>query len=432
MARQLLSLAALVGWLSVLLPARASSVAEECREMAVLCLTIPLTAAKDRLRFDVAAAHHETRAAPKETPWPRHLHALTARRFPHAPPIPRPLQIDRRRPFVHYADRYEEEEEEEYAPPYDERQHFPDYDYESVQYEDNGREPQYDDHHDPDHDRDEYRAPPALRGHRPPHHEEDPHHHQRYPPIDARPPLHRTRGEEGGGGAGSCKTVNKNGMTCEVCRDDEGGYSEHCSHSTRSDQDETYATGRRHTKRDARPRLTDHLSNPSLYLGSERDLTSTTTTTTSATTATATTEPKEAESRQEMDFGFSFDDHDFTFHDGHLFDLDHEPAWYNRVTGTFRLHFLVCLIACESDEVLPSMKSPSDSRPALAQVEKHGMTCYVCPQGAGATAEECMYARHQPDGHDLHYSEETTYGTSSSSSSHYPERSSSFSSSAGH
>ncbi|XP_063859596.1 uncharacterized protein LOC135100521 [Scylla paramamosain] len=250
-------------------------------------------------------------------------------------------------------------------------------------------------------------------------------------------------------------------MTCEVCRDDEGGYSEHCSHSTRSDQDETYATGRRHTKRDARPRLTDHLrsrmdriavqearSSPSLIVvttaaakdahpqGSERDLTSTTTTTTSATTATATatTEPKEAESRQEMDFGFRFDDHDFTFHDGHLFDLDHEPAWYNRVTDPHaplapRRSSLRDTHAKLTEAMDQFMKK---DRSSCKKVEKHGMTCYVCSQGAGATAEECMYARHQPDGHDLHYSEETTYGSSSSSSSHYPERSSSFSSSAGH
>ncbi|KAK7083402.1 hypothetical protein SK128_022346 [Halocaridina rubra] len=42
-----------------------------------------------------------------------------------------------------------------------------------------------------------------------------------------------------------CKIVDKEGMTCKVCRDDEGGYSEHCAHSTRHGKDSVYANSRR-------------------------------------------------------------------------------------------------------------------------------------------------------------------------------------------
>ena len=41
------------------------------------------------------------------------------------------------------------------------------------------------------------------------------------------------------------------------------------------------------------------------------------------TSSRSSSTPK-AESRQDFDF----DDHDFTFHDDHGFDLDHEPTWY--------------------------------------------------------------------------------------------------------
>ncbi|XP_045133129.1 uncharacterized protein LOC123517190 [Portunus trituberculatus] len=437
--KQFLGLAVLVGWLSLLLPERASSFSEDAtlrQTTDVIALspfgrefqprgeseraagvpedgTAPhtLTPAKDSLHFDVAAAHHVTRATPKEHFSPdsftpsqpvsfsrfsfipsrpplgadtyfredtEELAISPGRQVPRTPPIPRPHQIDSRRPFVHYTDRYEKEEEEgEYVPSYNQRQHFPNYEDGSVQYEDDERDPQYDDYHDPYHIRDEYYDSPSLPDHRSPHHEEIPHHQQRYPPIDTRQPLHRIRAEEGGGGDGSCKTVNKNGMTCEVCRDEEGSYSEHCSHSTRSDQDETYATGRRHSKRDAAPAtftkgpsgyipqipteklrsqvdriaVQEERSSPSLttttaaaakkahHHGSETDLTTTTTT-------TAIVGPKEAESRQEMSFGFDFDDHDFTFHDDHLFDLDHEPDWYSLTEQT------VCSVGSSASPLL--------------------------------------------------------------------------------
>ncbi|XP_042856711.1 uncharacterized protein LOC122243274 isoform X2 [Penaeus japonicus] len=81
------------------------------------------------------------------------------------------------------------------------------------------------------------------------------HRHHRYSPrqddrrSESRPAAHYRRDRAGGKGGkedeGKCKEVEKDGMTCEVCKDDEGGYSEHCSHSTRSGKDSLYANSKR-------------------------------------------------------------------------------------------------------------------------------------------------------------------------------------------
>ncbi|XP_047736490.1 uncharacterized protein LOC108677582 isoform X2 [Hyalella azteca] len=49
---------------------------------------------------------------------------------------------------------------------------------------------------------------------------------------------------------GKCEIVNKDGMTCEVCNDGHGGFSEHCSHSQNSGKDSKFTNSRRHTSDD--------------------------------------------------------------------------------------------------------------------------------------------------------------------------------------
>ena len=217
-------------------------------------------AAQGNLRLGAAAAvHHETKAEPKEDsasppfkpslpvsfnsfafiPSRPPLGADTyfredtlghnrspSRKVPRAPPIPRQIQ-SHDHGHGHYGDRYETEEEE-YIPAYEERQHFPDYDYdyESIQHEVDGRNPQDDDHHyAPYYEGDEYHASPTLRCHHHPPHEEIPNHHtspdlRHYPHYhttpDARPPSRPKTPADEGRDAAPCKIVQKNDMTCEV------------------------------------------------------------------------------------------------------------------------------------------------------------------------------------------------------------------------
>lgn len=49
---------------------------------------------------------------------------------------------------------------------------------------------------------------------------------------------------------GKCEEVHKDGMTCEICNDGHGGFSEHCSHSQNSGKDSKFTNTRRHTSDD--------------------------------------------------------------------------------------------------------------------------------------------------------------------------------------
>nr|XP_027232135.1 uncharacterized protein At5g39570-like [Penaeus vannamei] len=137
-----------------------------------------------------------------------------------------------------YRQQGEEQEEREddysYAPTHqEERRPRPSYDdsgdhsYDSSRAHGERRRPQYDHRHvDGDHDDRRYhRYSPRQDDHR----------------SESRPAAQYKGDEEG---AGKCKEVEKDGMTCEICEDDEGGYSEHCSHSTRRGKDSLYSNSR--------------------------------------------------------------------------------------------------------------------------------------------------------------------------------------------
>ncbi|XP_071550561.1 uncharacterized protein [Panulirus ornatus] len=132
------------------------------------------------------------------------------------------------------------------SPQYDDGRHTPQYDdgHHTPQYDDGRHTPQYDDgHHTPQYEGGDYG----------PTHQEEQRRQENYFPPEQNDHSHTIQGhrytsseEEGQGVVDNshCRTVRKDGMTCEVCKDEEGGSSEHCSHHRRQGEDVTYADSR--------------------------------------------------------------------------------------------------------------------------------------------------------------------------------------------
>ncbi|XP_050718377.1 adhesive plaque matrix protein-like isoform X2 [Eriocheir sinensis] len=392
---------------------------------------------------------------------------------------------------------YEENERREHTPSYDDAKQFPDYDddYEDFGYEDRHEFP-YDnqDYDGPQRYEDEYHGTtPIFRGqyrpqqtYRPPQdHRNHRNHHDNH--DDYPQPLYRGQDEEeeeekgGGGGGKPCKTVQKNDMTCEVCRDEEGGFSEHCSHSSKNSHDEAFSSKRRQHKRDAAtsaPRRTkksqgsadpfsrlqdspEQAQRSQSRVGAAEERSKVSSRPTINKTPDAPNDAKNSPSqgpssqpqrqgggagaleRQDTgftfhdldDYGFSDDLHDFGFsegpdqrdldedHYGYDFGLgfndhhdhhDHQqPEFYDMSVPQYsalpppQTHAALRDTHARLEEAMDQFMSKD--RTSCKKVSRRGMTCYQCPRGKGAAEEECMYARMKPDGHDLHYSEESTY-----------------------
>ncbi|XP_064120681.1 uncharacterized protein LOC135225280 [Macrobrachium nipponense] len=329
--------------------------------------------------------------------------------------------------------------------------------------------------------------PKYNRPNRPQQHERD--------RSESRPEEHyENQGSGKSGYDGPCRIEEKDGMTCKICKDEEGAFSEHCSHSKRNGKDRVYANSRRgsHNRKGPDVGKNSHSSSqtrsnpvyedrsghshgkpPNPYQENSyrpyriydydgdystlvpesvpyavdrmgvvhaddfaQDLYFDAFAEGSSFDPYIVETPYDGFDEASLDFGHEEHGHPFTAF-GDDDDVEHGHSHGHAAAAQRRADYVepnkseaeVIERKQEYPGVIHDHFYPLDhednyaeltrmvsqfkkkDRSSCKQVQREGMSCFVCQDPYGMEDEECMYAARDPNGHDIKYSEEVSYGS---------------------